>query len=146
MGEAAQTAEIVFVGTVVATTNQNCWANVQVEEVWRGPDQPAAVVVRGGGADPNMMSSVDRAFETGVKYVFFPYADEQGGLADNSCTSTTQWSAEMLALRPADPRAPIAAEASEEGFAGLLVPLAAALVLGLGLVGIGLLARGRQSA
>lgn len=144
--EAAQTAEIVFVGTVAETSNHNSWASVVVEEVWRGPDQPAAVVVKGGPAG-NMATSVDRFFEVGVKYLFFPYADETGGLADNSCTNTIQWSADLAQLRPADARQPLGATQPESGFdvASVIAPLGVAVLVGGALLIAGLLARGRTA-
>jgi hypothetical protein len=144
--EAVETADIVFVGTVTQTSNRNSWASVEVEEVWKGPDQPAAVVVKGGPGG-NSATSVDRAFEPGLRYVFFPYVDPTLGLADNSCTSTTQWSTELEALRPADFRQPIGAAPAEPGFdlGGLLGPLAVAVLVGGVRLGAGLLARGRQT-
>lgn len=144
--QAAQTGEIVFVGTVAETSNHNSWASVQVEEVWRGPDQPAAVIVK-GGPEGNMATSVDRFFEVGMKYLFFPYADEAGGLADNSCTNTVQWSADLAQLRPADARQPLSAPETEVGFdvGGLIGPLGVAILVGGVLLVAGLLARGRST-
>ena len=142
--EAAQTAEMVFVGTVAETSNRNSWASVVVEEVWRGPDQPAAVIVK-GGPEGNMATSVDRFFEVGVKYLFFPYAGEAGDLADNSCTNTVQWSADLAQLRPADARQPLGATEAENGFdvASVIAPLGVAVLVGGVLLVAGLLARGR---
>lgn len=144
--QAAQTAELVFVGTVAETSNHNSWASVQVEEVWRGPDQPAAVIVKGGPAG-NMATSVDRFFEVGMKYLFFPYTDESGGLADNSCTNTVQWSADLAQLRPADARQPHAGTETEASFdvIGLIAPLGVAILVGGVLLLAGLLARGRTA-
>ena len=143
--EAAKTAEIVFVGTVVETSNHNSWASVVVEETWRGPDLPAAVVVKGGPAG-NMATSVDRFFEVDVKYLFFPYADEAGDLADNSCTNTVQWSADLAQLRPADARMPQAETEAEMFDAGsVIAPLGVAILVGGVLLVAGLLARGRSA-
>lgn len=152
--EAITSAEIVFVGTVTATTNRSTWAEVQVEEVWRGPDLPARVVVK-GGPEGNAATSVDRSFEVGLKYLFFPFVDpdagpipdQTGGLMDNSCTSTTAWSAELIPLRPADVREPLGATTGEAGFdlGGLVAPLALALLVAGVLLVVGLVARGRQS-
>jgi hypothetical protein len=143
--QSMQTAEVVFIGTVTSTTNRNTWASVAVDEVWRGPDQPANVIVRGGPAG-NAATSVDRAFEPGVKYIFFPYSDE-AGLADNSCTNTQPWTDDMAALRPADARPPIAGSDNPSAFdlGGVLPPLAVAVVVGVVLLGVGFVARGRQS-
>jgi len=152
--EAVKSSDVVFVGTVTSTTNRNTWAEVQVDEIWRGPDLPARVVVK-GGPEGNAVTSVDRSFEVGVKYLFVPYVDPNGGpiagqvlnLQDNSCSSTTPWTAELAPLRPADTRQAIGTVASDEGFdaGGLVAPLALALVVAVALVGAGLLARGRQS-
>lgn len=146
IAEAVQAADIVFVGTVAQTTNRNTWASVDVTEVWRGPDLPTAVIVRGGPGG-NAASSIDRAFEPGVTYLFFPYADPELGLADNSCTSTTPWSEELAELRPADARQPTGGGTAEGGFdpAGLLVPIGVALLVGGALIAAGLIARGRTS-
>jgi hypothetical protein len=144
--EAAQTADIVFVGTVTETTNRNSWATVAVVEIWRGPDLPAAVVVKGGPGG-NAMTSVDRAFQAGVKYLFFPYADEQGALADNSCTNTMEWSADLAQIRPAEVRQPLGTAEEADGFDldDVVAPLGVALLVAGALLVTGLLARGRSS-
>jgi len=144
--EAVKTADIVFVGTVAQTTNRNSWASVEVTEVWRGPDQPRAVTVK-GGPEGNAATSVDRAFEPGVTYLFFPYAEAGVGLADNSCTSTTPWTEAMVALRPTDIRQPIGADPEAGGFdpGGLLLPIGVAVIVGGALFLGGLAARGRRA-
>lgn len=145
--EAVETAGIVFLGTVTETANHDSWATVAVDEVWRGPDQPAVVVVR-GGPEGNMATSVDRAFKSGVTYLFFPYEDETGALADNSCTNTVEWTADLVALRPEGIRAPIGATPTGgDGFdlGGVIAPLGVALLVGGALVVAGLLARGRSA-
>lgn len=147
IGRAVANADVVFVGTVVETANRGTWATVRVDEIWRGKDQPSTVLVK-GGPPGNAATSVDRAYEVGVKYVFFPYSDADGSLADNSCTNTTQWTAELAALRPADARSPIGATPEASGFelSSVLVPGVVALVVAGLLVGVGLLARGRDAS
>lgn len=144
VGEAAKTADIVFVGTVTETTNQNRWANVAVTEVWRGPDLAGTVVVKGGGPGDGI-SSVDRQYKAGVQYLFFPYANEQGELADNTCTNTVEWSADLGGLRPATVREPTGSSEGDGGFqvADVLAPLGVALLVAGALLVTGLLARGR---
>jgi hypothetical protein len=144
--EAVETADIVFLGTVTQTSNHDSWAAVAVDEVWRGPDQPATVVVRGGPAG-NMATSVDRAYKADVTYLFFPYADETGALADNSCTNTVEWSVDLAPLRPEGAREPIGATQPEEGFdvGGLVAPLGVAVLVGGALLLAGLAARGRNA-
>jgi hypothetical protein len=144
--QAARAADVVFVGTVASTSNRDLWATVVVEEVWRGPDQPRTVLVK-GGAGGDMMTSVDRTFEVGVRYLFFP-SPNADGFSDDACSSTMPWSDELLALRPEDARQPIGAAEPDPGsdVGGLVAPIAVAIVVALALVGAGLLARGRQSA
>lgn len=99
-------ADAVFVGTVTSVANFERWATVEVEEVWKGPDQPAVVVVR-GGPEGNTATSVDRTYAVGMKYVFGVLVSD-GNLHDNSCSSTAPADAvDLDALRPADARAPI---------------------------------------
>lgn len=144
--EAVKTADMVFVGTVTETANRGTWATVTVKEVWRGPDQPAIVVIRGGPGG-NAATSVDRTFEAGVEYIFFPYIDaEQRSLADNSCSSTQPWAEAMNALRPTDVRQPTVEPApGESGFdIGSLLPVAVVVVVFVAMLGVGLLARGRS--
>ena len=142
--EAAQKAEVLFVGTVTETTKRNTWASVAVEEVWRGPDLPATVVVKGGSGGDGM-SSVDRSFQAGVKYLFFPYATEGGDLADNTCTNTVEWSPDLEGVRPASVRQPLGGNEEPGGFylAGVVAPLGVALLVAGALLVTGLLARGR---
>jgi len=141
-----KTAEIVFVGTVTATSNRDSWANVTVEEIWKGPDQAASIVIKGGPGG-NAATSVDRAFKPGVKYLFFPSLND-GALQDNSCSSTTEWSADLLKLRPADTRVLNGAKAGTavSDLSGVLAPLAVAILVAGILLAVGLLARSRQSA
>jgi hypothetical protein len=144
---AVTTADIVFVGTVTNVTNSGRWAEVSVGAVWRGPDQPSTLVVR-GGPEGNTATSVDRSFEAGVTYLFVPYLDPATNtLADNICTSTTQWRAELDDLRPSDARPPIGSTPAGSGFdLTPLLPIGVAVIVFGVLLGIGLLARGRQEA
>lgn len=146
---ALKTAEFVFIGTVDSTAQGNRWASVTVTEIWRGPDVGKTVLVK-GGPEGNAATSVDRFFEVGLTYIFFPYVDaEGGGLADNSCTNTQQWSQDMAALRPADARTPIdEEETAGQGGVQLddLLPFVLVGVVFVVLLGIGLVARGRSEA
>jgi len=144
--QASATADTLFVGTVVSTSNGNRWAEVSVEEVWRGPDQPATVVVRGGPLG-DVFTSVDRSYRAGARYLFFPFADpESGGLADNACTSTTEWTDELARLRPAEVRQPVGASPDASDLdVWSLVPVAGIVLLVFGvLLVVGLVARDRQ--
>jgi hypothetical protein len=138
---------MLFLGTVTGLADDGRRAEVAVEEVWRGPDQPSSVVIR-AGPEGNGVSSIDRTFEVGVRYLFFPYLDaETQALSDNSCTNTAPWSLPLSDLRPVDVRLPIGATPPGAGFdLGPILPFALAGGLFLVLLGIGLLARGRQAS
>ena len=152
--EALNSAQIVFVGTVTSTTNRESWATVRIAEVWKGPDQPVSVLVK-GGPDGNAATSVDRTYQVGVQYLFFPLVNPDTeplpgaafALTDNACTSTTPWSDGLAALRPSDARAPLAAAEGDSGsdFGGLIAPLGVALLVAAVLLLVGLAARGRQA-
>jgi hypothetical protein len=144
---AIQSSHIVFVGKVTSTDNQNTWATVAVGDVWRGPDQPAEVLIKGGPGG-NAATSVDRTFEVGVTYLFFPLDDAANGLSDNSCSATTPWRQEFSDLRPLDAHAPAGTVAGAGGFdfGGLLGPIVVAVVVSGVLLAIGLLARSRQAS
>lgn len=137
-------AEIAIVGTVRAVADHDRVATVVVEEIWRGPDLPAEVTIRGGFATGDAFTSGDRMFQVGTRYVFDVVRDEASGdLQDNACSLTAPWSAEMAALRPADARS-VAVEASSvadtpdlTGWLGILgVVGVVAVVLLLAAVGI----------
>lgn len=147
LAEAIKEAEIVFVGTVVATANVDRTATVSVEEVWKGPAMPATVQVKGGGDDPNTASSVDRSFQPGARYVFLPHLTQNGSLVDNSCSNTEVWDDSMAVFRPAD------AWLGEVDMSNDLRPIDLGFVVRIGgvllvvaavMLGVGLLARGRS--
>lgn len=145
IAEALAKAEILFVGTVTATDNGGTWATAQVEEVWKGPDQPIIVLVK-GGPGPGAATSIDRTFEVGVKYLFFAHVDG-AALGDNACTSTTPWTDGLLGLRPADARAPIGdapGEPTDFDPGGVIAPIGVAVLIAGLLLVVGLLARSRQ--
>lgn len=145
--EALAKAEIVFVGTVLATTERNMWATVTVEEVWRGPDLPQVVEVRGGGGG-DVSSSIDREFGGGVTYLFAPTTLQNGILTDNSCTATRQWEDALAALRPSDARGPIGGSPPAPAgfdFGAVLGPIGVALWVAGVLLVVGLAAHSRQA-
>jgi len=145
--EAWKTADVVLVGTVTSVANNDRWAQVAVEEVWRGPDQPAEVVVKGGGADPGMMTSVDRTYDVGVRYLFtLTVAGED--LTDSACSGTTDAeSADIDRIRPADARVVSSPGATDDGpdLGGLIGPLLVVATIGGLLLTTVLLARRRES-
>ena len=106
-GRAVKEADIVFIGTVTATTNNDRWATVEVEEIWKGDDIDPIVEIKAGPADPpgpaGVASSADRTFEEGVRYLFFPYRGKKG-FTDSSCSNTTRFTPELERFRPTSAR------------------------------------------
>ena len=96
---------VAFVGDVVRTTDGGGAAEVEVLDVWAGPDLPPRVVVVGGQLERGVVSSIDRSFTTGERYAFFPVVDEQGGFRDSACSRTAPLSS-LRALDPPGTRAP----------------------------------------
>lgn len=136
--EAVQNADLVFVGTVTGRANDGRWATVAVAEVWIGPDLPPIVEVR-GGPDPGTFSSVDRAFVARTTYLFLPSISD-GAIHDSSCSSTTEWTADLARLRPTTARPPAGAEPGLDAYerfdpTSLLLPVA--LIVGAGVVVFG---------
>ena len=96
-------APAAFVGTVQSTTNRGRVAHVAVEEVWKGGALPSSVEVRGTPlTDENAMTSNDRSFTAGVRYLFVPQGMTDGGTAfsDNVCTATQEYGPHLDELRP----------------------------------------------
>lgn len=135
LDEAIAQAPMVFVGTVEAVEHGGGVATFAVEEVWVGDDLTRVTVH--GAQEPGAVTSIDRTFMAGERYLVFPMP-EGSVLKDNSCTSTQVWSEELAAFRPADARtvdagaAPGDAEESSTGGApwALVGALAALVVVG----------------
>lgn len=107
--QALDEAGVVFVGTVVDFGIDGRQAVVEVESVWKGEGVATVVSVVGGGADPNAVTSVDRFFEPGVRYIFFPTTGEVP-FVDNACTLTQPMTDEIEALAPGSAQPPIEGE------------------------------------
>lgn len=127
--EALATAEIAFVGTVVAAAGGGPRAAFSVEEIWVG-ELGATVEVRGMG-DAGLMED-DRQWTLGARYLVIPYVD-RGALRDSICSATTEWRDELAVLRPEGARAP---EESPSGSDGGVRPELLALAVALGVLGI----------
>lgn len=113
--EAIQDAPFVFVGTVVGLEHDGRLATFSVEEVWRG-DINSRVVVSGGptpsdleglGFGESVVTSVDRHFGQGVKYLVVSYSVEDGVYMDNACSATEVYGPSVEDLRPATAHPPI---------------------------------------
>jgi hypothetical protein len=95
-------APVVFVGTVVATSNGGRTAQVRVGSVWAGPKLPKQVEVQGSpAADTGTATSVDRRFSKGTKYLFVPIGNRpRAPFSDNACSATTAFTREIARLAP----------------------------------------------
>ncbi|MES2210215.1 MAG: hypothetical protein V4515_08525 [Chloroflexota bacterium] len=147
-GVAWNTADAAFVGTVTSIANGARWATVRVEEVWKGPDQPIEVVVR-GGPEGNASTSVDRTYAIGMRYLF-AVGISDGTLVDSACSATTPADAiDLAAIRPADVRQPAGGSTSPTGggldLGGLAGPVLVVAIVGGVLLAAVLLARRRDA-
>jgi hypothetical protein len=126
-------ADVAFVGTV--TTLEGPVATFAVREVWAG-EVADTVVVRDlfddlGGVDAGFgagFSEDDRQWTAGETYLVVPWVDGDT-LRDNICTATTEWSAELEALRPGNAR--ILTGPGDEGVSIPPALILAGAVLGL---------------
>jgi len=67
-----QAAALVFVGTVVYTSDDSRIAYVRVESIWKGPRLAQNVKVFGSPvAGANTATSVDRRYQAGTRYLLF---------------------------------------------------------------------------
>jgi hypothetical protein len=112
--EAVTTAPLVFVGTVVSTSDGDRVARVSVESIWKGPDLPAYVDVHGSPASGGAgATSVDRKFRVGERDLFVLFSDRPP-YQDNSCSATQPYTAGLGALAPDDARPAAPPTAGEE--------------------------------
>lgn len=106
-------AGLVFVGTVILTSDNDRVARVRVETIWRGPELPAYVDVHGSPMSGVGASSIDRKYTAGTRYLFVLFSADQP-LQDNNCSGTQVYSAELATLSPAGARSPAPATAVDE--------------------------------
>lgn len=112
--EGVASAPLVFVGTVVSTSDGNRVARVSVESIWRGPDLPAYVDVHGSPVSGwGAASSIDRRYRSGERDLFVLFTDRPPYM-DNSCSATQPYTAELGALAPDDARPPSPPTAAEQ--------------------------------
>jgi hypothetical protein len=112
--EQISTAPLVFVGTVVLTSDEDRVAHVRVESIWKGPTLSAYVDVHGSPvSELNVHSSVDRTYRAGERDLFVLFSD-RAPYQDNSCSATRPYTAEIAAFAPADARPPAPVTAVEQ--------------------------------
>jgi hypothetical protein len=103
--EQIQAAALVFVGTVLSTSDNNRIAYVRVESIWKGPLVAEYVNVHGSPGSAGTVTSVDRHYQAGTRYLFILYSAEQP-LQDNDCTGTQPYTSALAPLKPSDARPP----------------------------------------
>ena len=112
--EQVATAPLVFIGTIVSTSDGDRVARVRVESIWKGPDLPAYVDVHGSPASGwGAATSVDRRFSAGERDLFVLFSDRPP-YTDNNCSATQPYTAELAALAPADARPPAPPTAGDQ--------------------------------
>ncbi len=104
--EQIQSAALVFVGTVLSTSDDNRIAYVRVESIWKGPEVAEFVRVSGSPVSGAAATSVDRHYRAGTRYLFVLYSIDQP-LQDNDCTETQPYTSALAPLKPSDARPPI---------------------------------------
>lgn len=101
------TAPVVFIGKVLATTNESRTATVRVNDIWRGKHVSLMVVVRGSDVTGHAATSVDRSFTRGVRYIFVPEPIRRSSpFQDNNCTATRPYTTALAKYRPAGAHRP----------------------------------------
>ncbi len=104
--EQIRTAPLVFVGTVVSTSDSDRVAHIRVESIWKGPTLSAYVDVHGSPVSGfGAYSSIDRTYRAGERDIFVLFSD-RAPYQDNSCSGTRPYTADVAALAPADARPP----------------------------------------
>ena len=123
-----ENAAVVFVGSVISTSDSDRRASVKVESVWRGPDLPTYVQVAGSPVSgANTATSVDRHFQSAQRYLFVP-TNSSPPFDDNSCTATQVYTAALAQQTPADARPPLpGGDPGQPASAGYLPWLAGAV-------------------
>ncbi|MFV1999866.1 MAG: hypothetical protein ACC654_05810, partial [Acidimicrobiia bacterium] len=104
-------AEVVFIGVVTELSNGNRTAQMQVEEVWKGPQLPDTVTVNGTPDLSSAATSVDRTYELGT-YIVFP-VNSTPPFEDNACTLTQRTSAALDVIAPDSVETPEAVTTGE---------------------------------
>src|SRR5258708_16941780 len=112
--EQVASAGLVFVGTVIFTSDNDRVARVRVESIWRGPELPTYVDVHGSlVSGPGAASSIDRKYSAGTRYLFVLYGADQP-LHDNSCSGTQVYTTQLRTPAPPGPRSPAPPTAGDE--------------------------------
>jgi hypothetical protein len=102
-------ARVVFVGTVLYTSDNNRTARVRVESIWKGPALPIYENVHGEapGSGPFSGSEADHLYKQGQRYLFGPLNTSSPFVDYGECGTLSQpYTAELATYAPPDARAP----------------------------------------
>lgn len=140
-------ARVVFVGTVLYTSDNNRTARVKVESIWKGRALPMYVDVHGEapGSGPFSGSEADHLYQPGQRYLFAPLNTSSPFLDYGECGTLTQtYTAELATYAPPDARAPAPATMVDqaENDIGQYWPLALFAIVGVA-IGVTALTRRR---
>jgi hypothetical protein len=102
-------AKVVFVGSVLYTSDESRSGRVKVESIWKGPKLPAYVDVRGEAPGSGLFSGSegDHHYQSGQQYLFVPLNDHPPFKDYGDCNPSTQlYTAALAADAPPDAKAP----------------------------------------
>jgi hypothetical protein len=115
IAQALDEARTVFVGTVTDLQYGGRVATFIVDDVWKG-DVSGSVVVNGGpglseleaanAQGQDVVTSVDRTYETGGRYLVVSHGNDGDVLLDNACSITQPFSSDLDQYRPESAAAP----------------------------------------
>jgi hypothetical protein len=143
-------SQVAFVGSVVYTSDNNRFARVKVEAIWKGPRLPAYVDVHGEapGSGPFAGSEGDHQYQAGQRYLFFPLNDRPPFQDYGDCNSSTvPYTAEIASNAPPNaklPDSPTPADAIGN-FAGQYSSAASIAALALVVIGTWLVMKRRRA-
>ena len=136
-------AALVFVGSVVSTSDDNRIANVKVESVWKDPRLAGYVTVFGSSVSgANTATSEDRHYQAGTRYLFVLYSANEP-YQDDACSATQPYTPALALLAPADARPPLTVgyptDPAPNRYAGALFIVGALFVAGVTALAIAVL-------
>ncbi len=111
IADAVSNSDLVVVGTVTAARSGDRIAGVAVEDIWKG-EADSHIEVAGGPDQPGTITSVDRTYVVGTRYLFFIREPARRGgsgtfdakYEDNECTNTRPYTLALDRLRPTSAR------------------------------------------
>jgi hypothetical protein len=105
--EAMASAQLVFVGTVTATSDTGQTATFSVQEIWKGQNLASQVTVYGAAPVASGQPADVLTWTVGTRYLVFPSATLNGNLVADACTATEVYQSAFDALRPSNAHPPL---------------------------------------